>query len=318
MTEPGETNIQIFKPFEEAFDIMKRILFQPFDLSKWLVIGFAACIAGHFSAGGGFSPPMNWHPPGNAMRSGSDATGFDIQHHFALFSGLIIGLVIFGLVLGLVLMWVKARGVFIFTDCVVRNRAAIKEPWREFRREGNSLFLFLLGLAAVFLIIVASIVGVCFLVALVVHPSREQSNLALITVGVLGFGVYMCVAVALGLIGYFMPMVMYRRRCLSTEAFKVVVNLIWQDPGTFTLFALFGILLFVGWLIVASVVTCATCCIAALPYVGTVLMLPVYVWFRGFGLLFFRQFGPDYHVWDGAPPIPSRPPPLPPAPLATT
>jgi hypothetical protein len=161
---------------------------------------------------------------------------------------------------------------------------------------------------------VAMVVGACFLVVSLAHLSRQQSGFALITVAVLGFGCYVCVVVILGLIGYFMPMVMYRRRCLSMEAFKVVVHLIWQDPGAFTLFALFGILLVLGSLMVASVVMCATCCIALLPYVGTVFMLPVFIWLRSFGLLFFRQFGPECDVWAGAPPIP---PPLPPAPAAT-
>jgi len=314
MNPPANSEIRIMKPFEDGYTIMKAILFQPFDLTKWLVIGFAACIAGHFSAGGGFSPPMNWHPPGSTMHSGSNGTGFDIQNHFALFSGLVIGLIVFCLVVGLVLMWVKARGVFVFTDCIVRNRAAIKEPWREFRREGNSLFLFILGLTAVILAIVAVIVAACFLVVSLAHLSRQQRGIALVSVGVLGFCVYICVVVTVGLIGYFMPMVMYRRRCLSMEAFKVVANLVWQDPGAFTLFALFGILLIMGWLMVASVVMCATCCIALLPYVGTVFLLPVFVWLRSFGLLFFRQFGPDCDVWAGAPPIP---PPLPPVPAAT-
>ena len=36
------SKIEIFKPFGEAFELMKKILFQPFDLRKWLVIGFAA------------------------------------------------------------------------------------------------------------------------------------------------------------------------------------------------------------------------------------------------------------------------------------
>ncbi len=47
-------------------------------------------------------------------------------------------------------------------------------------------------------------------------------------------------------------------------------------------------------------------------------MLPVYVWFRGFGLLFFRQFGPDCDAWAGANPFPPAPPPLPPPVQAAT
>jgi len=31
----------------------------------------------------------------------------------------------------------------MFTDCIVRNRGAIVEPWHEFRTEGNRYFGFL-------------------------------------------------------------------------------------------------------------------------------------------------------------------------------
>jgi hypothetical protein len=39
------SKIEIFKPFGESFEVMKKILFQPFDLKKWLIIGFAAWLA---------------------------------------------------------------------------------------------------------------------------------------------------------------------------------------------------------------------------------------------------------------------------------
>ena len=47
----GQTRIEIFQPFGDAFEWMKRMLFRPFDLKKWLVLGFAAFIAGNW---GGF------------------------------------------------------------------------------------------------------------------------------------------------------------------------------------------------------------------------------------------------------------------------
>ncbi len=46
----AKPKIEIFKPFGDGFELMKRILFQPFDLKKWLVIGFAAWLA---NLGGG-------------------------------------------------------------------------------------------------------------------------------------------------------------------------------------------------------------------------------------------------------------------------
>ena len=34
--------IEIFKPFGEAFELTKKILFQPFDFKKWCILRFAA------------------------------------------------------------------------------------------------------------------------------------------------------------------------------------------------------------------------------------------------------------------------------------
>src|SRR5207247_7541197 len=48
-----EPKIEIFKPFGEAFELMKKILFQPFDLKKWFVIGFAAWLSKLGFGGGG-------------------------------------------------------------------------------------------------------------------------------------------------------------------------------------------------------------------------------------------------------------------------
>src|SRR5947209_19593270 len=47
--------IEIFKPLDEAFELMKKILFQPFDLKKWFIIGFAAWLANLGGGGGGFN-----------------------------------------------------------------------------------------------------------------------------------------------------------------------------------------------------------------------------------------------------------------------
>src|SRR5207247_8786161 len=87
------------------------------------------------------------------------------------------------------------------------------------------------------------------------------------------------------------------------------------------LYYLFFIVLSLATTIIAFLVTCATCFIAAIPYIGTVILLPVFVLLRSFSLLFLRQFGPEYDVWASFvppeflsifSPAPSGPP-LPPA-----
>jgi hypothetical protein len=89
-----------------------------------------------------------------------------------------------------------------------------------------------------------------------------------------------------------------------------MLRLMREYAASFVLFGLFSCVLFLGLMVVGMVLTCATCCLAALPYVGTVLLLPALVWIRAFGLLFLRQLGPDFDVWAGHAPDPT--PPLPP------
>jgi hypothetical protein len=131
------------------------------------------------------------------------------------------------------------------------------------------------------------------------------------------------IAIFFSIATYFMVPVMYRRRCRAVEAFRDLTFLIWHHLGSFFLLCLFGIVLILAVLMIGAVVTCATCCLAALPYVGTVILLPLFVCLRAFGLVFLRQFGPEYDVWatfmpseflpmlSGAPPVPPEPP-LPP------
>ena len=253
-----------------------------------------------------------------AYRHACSPTLASTDHRLALFIAIFVGIVTFAAIVGFVYAWVRARGIFIFTDCIVRNRTAIKEPWREYRREGNSYFLFFLAVFGITLLVIAILGGLFIILATTMTLPRNVRVGTWIAVGVLCFVVYISVIIVLSLISYFMPMVMYRRRCRAWEAFHVVAGLMWQDPGSFLLFCLFGILLFLGWIMVAGMVTCATCCMAMLPYVGSVLLLPVFVWFRSFGLLFFRQFGTEYDVWasveqaaaEPIPPAAVPPPPI--------
>ena len=146
----GESNIEIFRPFGEGFELMKRILFQPFDLKKWLVIGFAAWLA-HLGGGGGFNYSDNRHHDAQKLNETISQIPQPI-----LITGICI-LVCFVFLLIVLVAWLRARGRFIFVDCIVHNRAAIVQPWKEFRAEGNSFFLF--SLIVVFGLISLAVLG---------------------------------------------------------------------------------------------------------------------------------------------------------------
>ena len=314
-----ERNIEIFKPFGEAFELMKRILFQPFDVKKWFVIGFAAWLANLGS--GGFNYQYNRRED---VQKVNEAIS-QIPHPI-LVTGVCV-LILFVLVLIVLFAWLRARGRFMFIDCVVKNRGAIAEPWRAFQKEGNSYFLFSLVVAFVLMVFAALLSLPLMVVAikgrhyLYLHRDRLDVYL-LLAVAAWVFAILL-VIIAWALIANFMAPVMYRQRCRASGAFGIVVRLIAAHPGEILLYCLFLIVLALATAIVACLVTCATCCIAAIPYIGTVILLPVFVLLRSFSLLFLRQFGPEYDVWASfVPPeflpilSPAPPAPEPPLPLA--
>jgi len=286
-----EPKIEIFKPFGEAFELTKKILFQPFDLKKWLVLGFAAWLANLGGGGGGFNYRYNQR---EEMQKVNEALS-QIPHSL-LVTGICV-LVCFVLVLIVLFAWLRARGCFMFIDCIAKNRGAIAEPWRDFRKEGNSYFLFSLLVGFVCLIF-ATLLSLPFMLPIIRGVSSLHiRDVYLISTIVAWAFVVIFLVLAWSLIANFMVSVMYRQRCRAPKAFGIVFRLIAAYPGEILLYCLFLIVLALATAIVACVATCATCCIAAIPYVGTVILLPVFVLLRSFSLLFLRQFGPDYDVW---------------------
>jgi len=286
-----ETNIEILKPFGDAFELMKRILFQPFDFKKWLVIGFAAWLANLGSGGGGgFNYPNN-------RREGAQKLNETISQipQPILITGICI-LVCFVLLLIVLFAWLRARGRFIFVDCIVRNRAAIVEPWKEFRVEGNSFFLFSL-VVVLMLIGVIVIAGLGLIVPFVPRGAQAEPGVGFW----IGLSLFVFVAVCLvfvwALASQLMIPIMYRQRCPARLAFSQALDLVFSHPGPILLYVLLLLLLGVAAVVISCAVACATCCIAAIPYIGTVILLPIPMTLAAFSLLFLRQFGPDYDVW---------------------
>lgn len=295
-----ERKIEILAPLSQALELMKQILFRPFDIEKWLVIGFAAFLA-HFG-GGGFRVnfPTNWNRGHWRAHTWQSQTGMG-WHEIPDWAWLaiIIGVPIL-IGIGLVLAWVGARGRFIFTDCIVRNRGAIVEPWYEYRSEGNSLFLFSLVVAIA--LIAITLLGIAPLVLpALLHRSIENVTF---TIGLI-FWIALIVVIALtwSLISQLMVPVMYRQRCRAWTAFQTVVALISEHAASFILYIIFLVAVSISLAILILLVGCLTCCIGAclfaLPYIGTVILLPVEITLYGYTLLFLRQFGPEYDVWAG-------------------
>jgi hypothetical protein len=304
--------IQIIAPFTAALDWMKMVLFSPFDIAKWLTIAFAAFLAGHW--GNNFRFGRMWNPGDlkySFRKDGDLPWNWDFTPWLIVLVG---GIAVFAIILAVALMWISARGRFMFTDCVVKNRGAIAEPWHEFRREGNSFFLFSLVIAFCAFVFFAIVALLCwFLFGGVLRGDEGGAAFVIFVIVAIVVGVvWLACSLFFALVSAFMVPVMYRRRCSAKEAFLDVSKLVLANPGPFLLLVLFGIALVIALGMIGTLIACLTCCIGGLPYVSTVILLPGIVWLAAYKLLFIRQFGDAYDVWAGIVPPTQATEPLPP------
>jgi hypothetical protein len=289
--------IQIVAPLSRAVELTRRILFRPFNLEKWLVIGFAAFLA-HLGGGGrfNFNFPSTWRQ--SSWRGHHAWYGDFSMQTPGWFWPLMVVAIPFGLILVILLAWIGSRGRFIFTDCIVRDRGAIVGPWYEYRKEGNSFFIFNLAVGLVLLILLAIGVGPLVLPHFLHHRHVSVTfSLGL----VFWFVLFIIAALSWWVISQLMVPVMYRQRCSAWSAFQKTLDLITSHAAEVILFILFLVVITIALGVIVLLAGLLTCCVGlclfSLPYIGTVILLPVEILLFGYTLLFLRQFGNDWDVW---------------------
>jgi hypothetical protein len=300
--------LSVLSPIDAAFRRTKQVLFAPFSLEKWLKLGFCAFLVqlGDCSGGSGNA---------NANVDGGGGGGFgrhveDFTEWFEEYQALILAIgipvAVVLLAIMLALVWLQSRGRFMFLDGVVHDRGAVVAPWKGFRREGNNLFLFA---AALNLLTAALSIGGLVVGVMLAWPDMADGRfgdeaLAGMLVGgcVFLFAVLGYSLVNLFLNDFVVP-AMYARRVPVLEAWRDVYReILGPRLGVALLYVLVKIAIAVVSAMLVFGLICGTLCIAAcflaIPYVGTVVLLPLIVFDRSYSLAFLAQLGGD---WDLTP-----------------
>jgi hypothetical protein len=94
---------------------------------------------------------------------------------------------------------------------------------------------------------------------------------------------------------------MYKYNLTATKAWGRFLSIFNKHPFHFLLYGLFVFVLMVVFVIGVIFAGVMTCCIGfillVIPYIGTVVTLPVWYTLRAFSLEYFAQFGADYNVF---------------------
>jgi hypothetical protein len=306
--------IDFSRAFDLAWERMMVILFRPFDIGKWLVIGFSAFLAGLLQGGNGFNFssrfPTSTHDltPTTSFQYHSNlpALSTNVAHAWAaLFTGagIFIAAIASFFVMAIVLLfyWLGARGQFLFLDNIVRNRGEITWPWRTYARQGNNLFVFMLiWLLIMLAIFIPIIVGGVFVGLPFMRESRwpEGGEWALPVFIVL---VYLIITIPMSILFFLfrelgVPL-MFRNGITARAALGETWQLFQRHPGSLLLLVLLRLVLLLGLLVVSVLTCCLSCCVGLLPYIGTVLLLPALIYIKCFTLDCLAQLGPEYDVW---------------------
>jgi hypothetical protein len=231
-----------------------------------------------------------------------------VQANLVLVIAIAVGVFLLIVAIGLLLGWVQSRFKFIFLDNVVRDRTEIGEPWRAFRRDGNSLFWFNVFFALASSLAFVILLGGAVLLALPDIMARQFGTFAVLALA-LGIPAVVLMALFCGVIHLFLvdfvvPIMYLRRQGVMASWSEFRWELLRGRKGKFTLYFLFRAIvltIIVGFIALAA--TCATCCCAALPYIGSVILLPLSVFMRQYTLYYLEQYGPSWQFFGtGKPP----------------
>lgn len=295
------TNPSVLAPVGMALETVRRVLFQPFNLVKWLTIGFTAWLAllGD-GMGTGFNFNLGSFNKEPASQCGRIAWEW-IQAHLLLIIPLFLLFFVVAVVAGLLIWWLSCRGKFMFLDNVVGNRAEIVEPWHKFRAQGNSCFLFLIcfGIAAAAVLILGG-----GMVLLVGWPDISHSHFGWRAAAAIGIGsvFFLCflITISCGLAFWedFVIPIMALRKCRIMEGWSVFFELFRKQAGIFILYLLFRAALGMAIGFITLFLCCLLCCTVLIPYIGTVILLPIHVFWRSYSVHFLGQFNENLKMFE--------------------
>jgi hypothetical protein len=292
----------------QAVERTKQLLF-PFKAEKWFALGFTVFLAQCGEGGGGsFNLPMNF-PSGSAPSPSGGSGGFAkeaqqfleeavraFEADAAFYIALAAGGLLVSLGAWLVVLWFSSRAKLMFVESLVWDRVDVSQQWTRAGELGFSLFKFrallsavgwLLGLG---IVAAAVVVGIPSFLAGNFWGPRAWASYATFGLGTLIVGVPLAIVSAL-LDDFVAPLMVVRNLRVRPAWQACRAEVLAGHVGGLILFYILRAVLATGVALVAGVLTCLTCCLVTVPYLGTVILLPAFVCSRAYALCYLEQLG---------------------------
>jgi hypothetical protein len=303
-------SISVVDAAREAAQHTRRHLL-PVSPLKWLTLGFLAFLdqCGRSFTGGGphGGNGMRMRPWPGSFDRGRGIHGFVdtartvsewlSDHALLVLSGVAAGILVVAAALA-VILWINARGSFMYLDNVASGRAEIKRPWREHAGAAWSYFGWRYALSFGSFMVFVLVIGIALASVLGVVNGRVNASSGVALLALVPMVVVLLLAVPIlalahvALRDFVAPLQMSTGLSCGSAA-GLLETLITAQPGAFIVYALLKLLFVVLAAVVVAVVSCLTCCIGLLPLVKQTVFQPLYYFERAWPLFLLRQLGYD-------------------------
>ncbi len=313
-------NISNMAAAESALRHMTELLFKPFNILNWLLLGLCAWLSQFGSELGAYineivkavlKEYINDDKETIAAVAQDISQGdyssirdiVDIDGLLAINPIWIVLGVTVATLLGLLLLWVRSQSQLIFIDNLLHKSQRFFASFRENFLLGNSIFLWkivyfcisplivLVGCALPLLLSAGWIKG-CFANGKISTPDATA-----ITGFVLSLVVLLVLSLLMNLLVFyfdeFIVPIVFIRKQNAFRATWTAARLFKHFTWTFIKYAILYLLLYMAAGTLVMVIVLCTCCTALIllfiPYIWAVFMLPILVFFRLFGLELLNQ-----------------------------
>ncbi len=298
----GSTDRSPVDAFTPALEHTRRMLFEPFDIAKWFVLGFVIFLAQLISADSGgwggsqIQDKLSRNHYGGGHQDLQQAAQWVVDHVGLI---LLLGLAAFILInfIGLIIQYIGARGHFMFLENVIENKAEVAVPWRNAARPAWTLFLWRV---AVFILLFWCMVLLMALpgwgiirVAAAGEFSFPGSLISLLPFAALFIPLAMLIGLADMLVRDFVTPVMVLHRIDLLGALEKSFALWRNHIGDLIVYLLFRLVIYAVAGAVGVAVACLTCCIGALPVIYQTITAPIHVFVRSWTLAILEGIDPE-------------------------
>jgi len=319
-----QLHVSVVEPLTPAIERVKTVLFRPFDIRKWFVIGFCAWLAelgkheGGSGSGGGDGDGKGFQWSGedileNMVQAVNEALATVREFVEANLSWIIpVAILVLVILVGvwLLVTWLSSRGRFMFLHCVAENKGEVVIPWNKFSRHGDSLFAFRVVVGFIlFVIFVAGLVAGYS--SLMRAANRGDEIGVVLTLAAIVLGIFVLsipLLITKKFTTDFVVPIMFIQTVGCRKAWEQFLPVLLQNKVRFFLYLLFQLVIGFTIIVLLAAVALATCCCAccffAIPYIGTVALLPILVFERSYSLYYLRQYGPAFDVFRAEPVTP--------------